>query len=150
VRELQDLLNFKFGNTPFRVWHYYAVLTIMYIVLPLLPSALFQSGGSLLLLIVVMTAFSTLRQMIGYKLSRKGLDSVLVMRYFATIPWVILFIDSAIILQVGHFDDLTRGFYSIFFWGGLFVAAVNVLGIIIHYKKRKLTYKNIKKEDLFQ
>jgi hypothetical protein len=150
VRELQELLNYKFAKTPFRVWHYYLVLTLLYIVLPLLPGEMFQSGGSLVVLIIVITGLSALRQVVGNKLSRDGLDSVLVMRYFAAIPWFLMIISTAIILQVGHFTGLVHSFYEFFFWLGIAGSAFHALGIIVHYKKRKLTYKNIKKEDLFQ
>ncbi|MDB5184160.1 MAG: hypothetical protein JWO07_841 [Candidatus Saccharibacteria bacterium] len=150
MRELQELLNYKFKNTPFRVWHYYVVLTILYIVLPLLPSSLSQSGGSLFILVILMAAFSTLRQLIGHRLARQGMDSVLVMRYFVAIPWVLMAISSAVALQIGSYTGTLHGFYVFLFWLGIAATAFHGLGIFIHYKKRKLTYKNIKKEDLFQ
>ena len=150
MRELQELLDYKFGKTPFRVWHYYVVLSVLYIVLPLLPGAWFQSTSSLIFLMFVLMGLSGLRQVVGNKLSRDGLDSVLIMRYFAAIPWVLLPIETAVILAVGHFDDLTTMFYRFFLWLGVGAMVFHLLGIIIHYKKRKLTYRNIKKEDLFQ
>lgn len=150
MRELQELFYYKLKDTPFRVWHYYVLLTVLYVAIPLLPQTWFDTPLGLGVLFAYLLGSSVMTNAVEKHLSRNGVDSILIRRYFATIPWVLMSISSAIILQLGHFSGFIHDWYGFFFWLGAGLSVFHILGIIVHYKKRKLTYRNIKKEDLFQ
>lgn len=141
----------KVKDKHFEVWHYVVALALLTIVPTVLSSFFLPSGAAYwVLLIVVSLAWLTSR-VIGRNLSRnKGIDSVLMYRYFAVTPWLIGAVATDIQLALTPLDDLTRLVYSGFFWISIAVSLLHIVGIIIHHFKNKRMIKNIKKDELFQ
>ena len=151
LKVIEEISYQKVKNTPFRVWHYYVALFALLIVPLFIPSELFQNNTFYLAYLAIMAGIWLVSRNIGTNLSRnKGLDSVLVYRFFAAIPWLVGTVSFGTILLVSHLDDLSRLLYTGIFWVALIVSIAHVLGIIIHFKKSTKMIKNIKKDELFQ
>lgn len=151
LKFIEEISYKKVKNTPFRVWHYYVALFLLLIAPMLLPSTLFQNELFFWIYVAVMSGVWLISRNIGTNLSRnKGLDSILVYRFFAAIPWLVGTVSLGTTLLIAHLDDLSHLFYTGMFWIALVVSIAHVLGIIIHFKMKPTVVKNIKKDDLFQ
>lgn len=151
LKAIEEISYQKVKNTPFRVWHYYVALFALLIVPLLLPGALFQNEMFFWIYLAIMSTVWLISRNIGTNLSRnKGLDSILVYRFFAAIPWLVGTASIGTALLVGHLDDLSRLLYTGMFWIAIVASIMHVLGIIIHLKKSNSIVRNIKKDDLFQ
>ena len=145
---IEDIAYQKVKNTSFRVWHYYLALALLCIV----PSFLPQNSGLQTLLTYAIIAIAWIgSRTIGHNLSRnQNIDSVLIYRFFAVIPWLITLIATGLPLLIGKLDDLDKLMYTGLFYIAVVVSVMHALGIIIHLKKNKSMIKNIKKDELFQ
>ena len=148
---IEETLYQKVKNVPFKVWHYVVTLAFLTIVPTVLASLLLPAGMMLWVLFGVVAIAWAASRVIGRNLSRnKGVDSVLLYRYFALAPWLISLIGVSIQLLIAPLDDLTRLFYTGYFWLSVVVSMMHVLGIVIHHYKSKRTINNVKKDELFQ
>jgi len=148
LKAIEDIAYQKVKNMPFRVWHYYLALVLLCIIPSLLP----QNSGLQTLLtyaIVIVGWFGS--RTIGHNLSRnQNIDSVLIYRFFAAVPWLIALIATGLPLLIAKLDSLDQLMYSAIFYISIVVSAMHILGIIIHLRKNKSMIKNIKKDELFQ
>jgi hypothetical protein len=148
---IEESLYQKVKNVPFKVWHYVAALALLTVIPSVVASLLLPSDVMMWVLFGIVAVAWITSRVIGRNLSRnKGIDSVLLYRYFAVTPWVIGLVSVSIQLLIANLDDLTRLLYTAYFWISAVVLLVHILGIVIHHYKSKRMIKNIKKDELFQ
>lgn len=147
---IEEIVYQKLKDKKFKTWHYIVALAFLTII-PTIVSAFLSSDIAFLVIAAVVSVAWLLSRVFGRNLSRnKGMDSVLIYRYFAAVPWLVSTIATGVTLMINRIDSLTHLFYSGFFWISLVVLAVHILGIIVHHFKSKKMIKNIKKDELFQ
>jgi len=150
LKAIEEILYQRVKETPFRVWHYFVALAFLTIIPTLLSGFLQSNVGMAALYIIVAIAWGASR-VIGRNLSRnKGVDSVLIYRFFAAVPWLIALVSTGIPLLVMPLDSLSRLLYTAMFWIAVVVSIMHILGIVIHLHKNKQMIRNIKKDELFQ
>lgn len=151
LKAIEDTIYEKFKDTPVKVWHYAVALAFLTLV-PTIISFFVRSTdvATIAIAIVASIAWITSRVM-GRNLSRnKAVDSVLMYRYFAAVPWLFSLVATGISLLVAPLDSLSQLMYQVVFWISVVVTLMHVLGIILHHRSLKKTIRNIKKEELFQ
>ena len=148
---IEEALYQRVKNIPFKVWHYVVTLAFLTVIPTIVASLLLPSDLMLWALFAIVAIAWITSRVIGRNLSRnKGLDSVLLYRYFAAVPWLISLVGVSIQLLVAQLDELTRLLYTIYFWLAAVVAIMHVIGIVIHHYKNKRYINNVKKDELFQ
>lgn len=153
LKAIEETVYQKFKDTPIKIWHYAVALAFLTII-PTLVSVFVRSTdiATLIIAAVVTVAWLSSRVM-GRNLSRnKAVDSILIYRYFAAVPWLFSLVAVGISLLVAPLDSLSQLIYQAVFWVSVVVSLMHVLGIVLHHRslKNKKTVRNIKKEDLFQ
>lgn len=150
LKAIEEVLYQKVKDTPFQVWHYMVALAFL-TVIPALASPFVKSDTMTFVVMAVMAGAWATSRVIGRNLSRnKAIDSVLVYRFFAAVPWFVSFAVVGVSLLVSPLDSLSRLLYQAVFCVSAVVAVMHVLGIVIHLRGKKKMVRNIKKEDLFQ
>ena len=147
---IEEFVYQKVKDRSFHVWHYIVALAFLTIIPTLVLSFLDSNLAVFVMATVSAIAWASSRA-IGRNLSRnKATDSVLIYRYFAAVPWLISLASAGIALLAVRLDSLSHLLYIGWFWVSAVVLAMHILGIVIHYYKRKKMVKNIKKDELFQ
>lgn len=147
---IEDYVFDKVKDRSFKVWHYVVALAFLTVIPTVIVSFVGSDLAHVFIAVVVAMAWLASR-VIGRSLSRNSaIDSVLIYRYFAAVPWLITVVASGITLLAVRMDGLTSLITGALFWAGIVVSLMHVLGIIVHLYKRKRMVRNIKKEDLFQ
>lgn len=151
LKAIEEAVYQKFKDTPVKIWHYAVALAFLTLV-PTIISLFVRSSDVATIMITAVVAIAWLSsRVMGRNLSRnKAIDSVLIYRYFAAIPWLISLVATGISLLVAPLDSLSQLLYQAVFWISVVVSLVHVLGIVLHHRSLKKTVRNIKKEDLFQ
>jgi TRAP-type C4-dicarboxylate transport system permease small subunit len=90
-------------------------------------------------------------RLVGRQLSKtSSLDSILIYRFFASVPWIFSTIFLTISLLTRVFDDFERQFSVVLLCVSVLVSSMHVIGIVLHLKSLRKTIHNVKKDDLFQ
>lgn len=151
LKAIEEAVYQKFKDTPVKVWQYAVALAFLTLV-PTLVSVFVRSTdvATIVIAAVASIAWITSRVM-GRNLSRnKAVDSVLIYRYFAAVPWLFSLVAVGISLLVAPLDSLSQLIYQAVFWVSAVVSLMHILGIVLHHRSLKKTVRNIKKEELFQ
>jgi hypothetical protein len=149
---IEQLLFEKLGNTRVRVWHYCALLTLLFIVPNFLPISVFENVTSFSVFMGLLVIIWMSSRLIGRQLSKtSSIDSVLIYRFFIGVPWVVgtIFSGAPLFLQAYN-NEGERALAVVLLSFSVIVSAMHIIGIILHLRSLKKTIRNVNKEDLFQ
>jgi hypothetical protein len=148
---VEQVLFEKLGNTKVRAWHYLILLGMLFIVPIFVPRDTFANGAYLGLFSVLIIIAWMGSRLVGRQVSKtSSVDSILIYRFFASVPWIFstIFLTASLLTRAS--DDFERQFTVVLLCVSVLISSMHIIGIALHLKSLKKMIHNVKKDDLFQ
>lgn len=147
---VQRFLTEKIYGKKVRVWHYLALLSIIWFV-PFVINPFLNSELALFVWLLVTVISWMASRVIGQEISRTtAVDTILIYRFFVLAASFGASISALIQIVANRYDQLTMASFWLALWIYGIVFVVSIIGVIVHVKKSLHMIKNIPKKDLFQ
>lgn len=145
MEHLKSVLTQSVPRTPIKLWHFIALLTVVWILPIFLPSTFMQNY-----IIAIIVAWTFLYLLLGRTLKlvmrTTPTDAVLIERYFILLSFVVPFIYGILYGLRTTFSGVIVTLLVI----DLLIITLLIVGIIIHIKSASKFYHGIKKDELFK
>jgi hypothetical protein len=145
MNKIKFFLNLTLSNTKAKIWHLLLLLTIVNIVPLFLPEHIWRDYIIFIILGWVI-AYLILSRTIRTVFRLTTHDAILIERYFVFLVFTVSLIYGLMYGVRNSFDTLL----TVSLWFNAILAAVVLIGIIIHLKNSNKYYHGVSKEDLIK